>query len=289
MSRIGILLAGGTGTRLGPITKGVSKQLLPVFDKPQFYYALSTLMLANIREICIVTNPENISIYQNYFGDGSIIGLKLHYVAQYEPKGIADAFNVCQSKIVGRKTALILGDNIFIGNELTRDLSENAIGNSGATLFLQEVSHPEEYGVVQYNADRQVCSIVEKPKNSPSNDAVTGLYFYDESVLNLVSKLKPSARGELEITDLNNLYLKNGKLNVHKFGRGHIWFDTGNPRDLLDAGNLIEILQRRTNLMIGCPEEIAYLKAWISKSDLYQLSKSYSKTPYGKYLEKISR
>jgi glucose-1-phosphate thymidylyltransferase len=289
VERVGILLAGGTGSRLAPITSGVSKQLLPVYDKPQFYYALTTLMLADVREICIVTNPQNTSLYKSYFGDGSPLGIVLHYIPQREPKGIADAFNVCSTIIKYRKTALILGDNVFIGNELTRDLSSQSIPHDGATVFLQEVSNPCEYGAVKYNKEKKIVKIIEKPKTAPSNDVVTGLYFYDESVIERVNILKPSARGELEISDLNSMYLADDKINFHKFGRGHIWFDTGNPRDLLDAGNLIEILQRRTSLMFGCPEEVALSKGWISKQHLLQLSRRYSKTNYGSYLERIAR
>ena len=289
MSRVGILLAGGLGSRLWPITHGVSKQVLAVYDKPQFYYALSTLMLADIREICLVSGPDDIEVYKKYFNDGSCIGLKLHYLTQIKPKGVADAINVCRDIIEGRNCALILGDNVFIGNELTRDLSSQSIADKGATLFLQEVSNPENYGVVEYGNDFRVKRIIEKPTLPPSNHAVTGLYFYDDEVLRLVDKLKPSERGELEITDLNNLYLETGDLKVKTFGRDHIWFDTGNPRDLLDAGNLIEILQRRTNLMIGCPEEIAIQKGWITKNDLAQISNRYARTVYGKYLQKLSQ
>ena len=288
MSRIGILLAGGTGSRLWPITLGVSKQVLAVYDKPQFYYALSTLMLADIREICIVTNPENTEVYASYFGDGSEIGMTLHYVSQKEPRGIADAFNVCKQYIQNKKCAFILGDNIFIGNELTRDITNPSLNDYGATLFVQEVSNPSAYGVIEYKENGEIGKIIEKPLNAASNHAVTGLYFYDENVSYFAAQLTPSSRGELEITDLNNIYLKNGELNAQKFGRGHIWFDTGNPRDLLDAGNLVEILQRRTNLMIGCPEEIAFQKNWITGDALIALSRKNAKTNYGIYLKGLA-
>ena len=286
--RKGIILAGGSGTRLFPLTLGLSKQLLPIYDKPTFYYALSTLMLADLREIYLVTNPEFIDIYKKYFGDGHELGIEIKYIPQIRPNGIAEVFLLLENELRGHSSALILGDNIFYGNEFISDLKKSASYEKGATLFTQIVSNPCDYGVIKYDAGGYISDIVEKPAVAPSNEAVTGLYFYDELVTDYAKSLTPSARGELEITDLNKLYLNDNEVTVNKFGRGTAWFDTGSPYDLLRAASFIEIVQNRSNLLIGSPEEISFRKGWIDACSLSTLAHRYHKTKYGQYLMNLA-
>lgn len=288
MARKGIVLAGGTGSRLHPLTKVVSKQLVPVYDKPMIYYPLSTLMLAGIREILIITTPEELDRFKDLLGDGAKWGISLDYIAQPSPDGLAQAFILGEEFIGSDDVTLILGDNIFYGHDLQKSLVESAKQSSGASIFGYHVNDPERYGVVEFNESWKAISIEEKPNVAKSNFAVTGLYFYDNKVIDRAKKIKPSSRGELEITDLNTLYLEAGELNVQLMGRGSAWLDTGTIDSLLDASNFISAIEKRQGLKICCPEEIAFRKGFISKQQLLDLAKPLFKSGYGKYLLKIA-
>ena len=284
MKRKGIILAGGSGTRLYPVTHTISKQLLPVYDKPMIYYPLTILMLGDIREILIISTPQDLPQFKNLLGDGSQWGLKLSYKEQPSPDGLAQAFILGEDFIGDDLSTLILGDNIFYGHDLENLLHSANTRESGATVFAYHVNDPERYGVAEFNTDNQVISLEEKPKQPKSNYAVTGLYFYDQKVVELANNLKPSARGELEITDLNKLYLDNNELFVEMMDRGYAWLDTGTHVSLLDAGQFISTIENRQGLKVACPEEIAYRKQWITKTDLENLAKPLLKNQYGEYL-----
>ena len=284
MKRKGIILAGGSGTRLYPVTHTISKQLLPVYDKPMIYYPLTILMLGDIREILIISTPQDLPQFKNLLGDGSQWGLKLSYKEQPSPDGLAQAFILGEDFIGDDLSTLILGDNIFYGHDLENLLHSANTRESGATVFAYHVNDPERYGVAEFNTDNQVISLEEKPKQPKSNSAVTGLYFYDQKVVELAKNLKPSNRGELEITDLNKLYLDNNELFVEMMDRGYAWLDTGTHVSLLDAGQLISTIENRQGLKVACPEEIAYRKQWITKTDLENLAKPLLKNQYGEYL-----
>jgi glucose-1-phosphate thymidylyltransferase len=287
MKRKGIILAGGSGTRLYPVTRTISKQLLPVYDKPMIYYPLTTLMLGDIREILIISTPQDLQQFKNLLGDGSQWGLSLSYKAQPSPDGLAQAFILGEGFIGDDLSTLILGDNIFYGHDLEKLMYSANGRESGATVFAYHVNDPERYGVAQFNADNQVISLEEKPSQPKSNYAVTGLYFYDQKVVELANNLKPSARGELEITDLNKLYLYNNELFVEMMDRGYAWLDTGTHDSLLDAGQFISTIENRQGLKVACPEEIAYRKNWITNTDLKNLAKPLLKNQYGEYLLKL--
>lgn len=284
----GIILAGGSGTRLYPITKSVSKQALPIYDKPMIYYPMSVLMLAGIREILIISTPRDISLFEELFGDGSELGLNIEYKVQEHPNGLAEAFIIGEEFIGDDKVALVLGDNIFYGYGFSQRL-ENAVKRDEATIFGYHVSDPNAFGVVEFDKKFNVVSIEEKPEKPKSNYAVPGLYFYDNDVVEIAKNVKPSERGELEITAVNNEYLKRGKLKVELFGRGMAWLDTGTHRGLLEASNFVEAIQTRQGLYVACLEEIAYKKGYINKEQLLQLAKPLMKTEYGKYLVKVSK
>ena len=287
MKRKGIILAGGSGTRLYPVTHTISKQLLPVYDKPMIYYPLTTLMLGDICDILIISTPQDLPQFENLLGDGSQWGLKLSYTAQPSPDGLAQAFILGADFIGDDVSTLILGDNIFYGHDLEHLLNSANTRQSGATIFAYHVNDPERYGVAEFNADNQVISLEEKPKQPKSNYAVTGLYFYDQKVVELANNLKPSARGELEITDLNKLYLDKNELYVEMMDRGYAWLDTGTHDSLLDAGQFISTIENRQGLKVACPEEIAYRKNWITQTDLENLAKPLLKHQYGEYLLKL--
>jgi glucose-1-phosphate thymidylyltransferase len=285
--RKGIILAGGSGTRLYPITRALSKQMLPVYDKPMIYYPLTTLMAAGIRDILVISTPRDLSAFQALLGDGSQWGIKLSYAAQPEPGGIAQAFLIGAKFLDGSPCALVLGDNIFYGQELRQNLSRAAQRVSGATIFVYRVSNPEEYGVADFDETGRVVGIEEKPPEPRTNYAVTGLYFYDARVVQLARELTPSARGEIEITDLNMRYLKLGDLHVEVLGRGTAWLDTGTHESLLQAGLFIQTIEQRQGLKIACPEEIAFRLRYISPAQLESLAQALSKTSYGEYLRQI--
>ena len=280
----GIILAGGHGTRLYPMTLPVSKQLLPVYDKPMVYYPLSTLMLAGIREILIISTPEELPRFTKLFGTGEQLGLKIEYKEQAEPRGIADAFIVGKDFIGSDSVCLILGDNIFYGHDLISMLEKSSRIEKGAIVFGYYVKSPERYGVVEFDKNKKVISIEEKPSNPKSNFAVVGLYFYDNSVVELAHTIKPSARGEIEITDINNEYLKRGEMKVELMGRGYAWLDTGTNGSLLDASMFVKTIEDRQGLKISCPEEIAFRRNYISRPELKHLADKLSPSDYGKYL-----
>jgi len=283
----GIILAGGSGTRLYPITMSVSKQLLPVYDKPMIYYPLSTLMLAGIREILVITTPQDQWQFQQLLGDGSQYGLRLEYAAQPSPDGLAQAFIIGREFVGDDNIALALGDNIFYGHGLPEDLRRASERKAGATVFAYQVRSPERYGVVEFNSDGRAVSFEEKPKRPRSSWAVTGLYFYDNRVLDVARKLKPSARGELEITDVNRTFLEWGAMNVEKLGRGIAWLDTGTHESLQQASLFIQVLQERQGLMVACLEEIAYHLGWITAADVARIAGSMKMNDYGRYLLKM--
>ena len=285
----GIILAGGTGSRLWPITKGVSKQLLPVYDKPMIYYPLSTLMLAGIKDILVISTPTDLPNFERLLGSGEQFGIRLSYKVQPSPDGLAQAFLLGEEFISNECCAMVLGDNIFYGNGFTKLLEEAAHNPGRATVFGYYVEDPERFGVVEFDDQGKVLSVEEKPQHPKSNYAITGLYFYDNRVVEIAKNLKPSARGELEITDLNRIYLEQDQLDVKLMGRGYAWLDTGTIDSLLEAAEFIRMIEKRQGIKISAPEEIAYRKGWISKEDLHAAAKRYGKSPYGEYLRKVEK
>ena len=284
----GIILAGGSGTRLYPLTKAMSKQMMPVYDKPMIYYPLSILMLANIRDILIISTPRDLPAFRELFGDGSQLGLNMSYAVQESPRGLADAFIIGDSFIGSDSVALILGDNIFYGQSFSKVLKAAASRDKGATIFGYYVRDPREYGVVEFGSDGKAISIEEKPDKPRSNYAVPGLYFYDNDVVNIAKNVKPSARGEIEITSVNNAYLERGDLYVEPLGRGFAWLDTGNHDMLLDAADFVRAVQKRQGMYISCIEEIAYRRGFIDREQLLRLAEPLLKTDYGKYLVDVA-
>ena len=285
--RKGIILAGGSGTRLYPVTQSISKQLLPVYDKPMIYYPLSTLMLAGIQDILIISTPDDTPRFESLLGDGSQWGLNSQYKVQPSPDGLAQAFILGDTFIGNDLSALVLGDNIFYGHDFNELLGNAMTRESGATVFAYHVQDPERYGVAEFDKTNKVLSLEEKPKTPKSNYAVTGLYFYDKDVVAMAKSLKPSARGELEITDLNRLYLDKEKLNIEIMGRGYAWLDTGTHDSLLEASQFIATLENRQGLKVSCPEEISYRRGWINASQLEKLAAPLSKNGYGQYLQRV--
>lgn len=286
--RKGIILAGGKGTRLYPLTKALSKQLMPIYDKPMIYYPISVLMMADIRDILIITTPQDAEVFCNLLGDGSQWGVSFHYAVQPHPGGLAQAYHIGRKFVEGFPSALILGDNIFFGHGLPTLLKRAHDRTSGATIFAYHVKNPQDYGVVSFDEDGKAISIEEKPSNPSSNFAVTGLYFYDEMVVDFAHRITPSARGELEITDVNKLYLDAGKLHVEIMGRGFAWLDTGTHSSLLDAATFVRVIEERQGVKIGCPEEIAYKRGFIDRVQLERLAKLSRNSGYGDYLMRVA-
>jgi glucose-1-phosphate thymidylyltransferase len=290
MSQIkGIILAGGNGTRLYPVTQSISKQLLPIYDKPMIYYPLSVLMLAKIKEIMVISTPEDTPRFKDLLGDGSQWGMHFHYAVQKKPEGLAQAFHIAETFIGDSNVCLILGDNIYYGAGLSSLVQRASKRSDGATVFGYQVNDPERFGIVEFDSSNKAVSIEEKPLRPKSNFAVTGLYFYDNDVIRIAKNIKPSERGELEITDINNAYLKAGKLHVELLRRGFAWLDTGTHDTLLEASHFVQTIEKRQGYKVACPEEIAYNNHWISKSDLITLAKPLAKTAYGQYLINLAK
>ena len=288
-SRKGIILAGGNATRLYPLTYSVSKQLMPVYDKPMIYYPLSTLMLTGIKEYLIIVSPSHLNAFKNLLGNGNKWGISIQYAIQEKPEGLAQAFLIAQSFLDNHPSALILGDNLYHGNDLTPQLIKANKNNNGATIFVYPVSDPQRYGVAEFDDNKRVINLVEKPKKPLSRYAVTGIYFYDNTAVSKAKVIKPSSRGELEITSLNNLYLKENNLFVEIMGRGMAWLDTGTFDSLHQAGSYIRLLERRQGLKVGCPEEVAWRNKWINNKDLKKLAEDMIKSGYGRYLLDIQK
>ena len=288
-SRKGIILAGGNATRLYPLTYSVSKQLMPVYDKPMIYYPLSTLMLTGIKEYLVIVSPIHLEAFKNLLGDGNQWGISIKYAIQEKPEGLAQAFLIAEEFIDNHPSALILGDNLYHGNDLTPQLEKANVKKKGATIFVYPVSDPQRYGVAEFDENKKVINLEEKPSNPKSRYAVTGIYFYDDSAVNKAKQIMPSSRGELEITSLNNLYLKENNLFVEIMGRGMAWLDTGTFDSLHQAGSYIRLLERRQGLKVGCPEEVAWRKNWINKKELKKLAENMIKSGYGKYLLDIQK